>query len=144
MIDKIFIEEKINLITRDLSRLEVFSAFTISQMAEDYVKYGALKNMLMEIIGRAIDVNQHLLAELSDAKTEVPKSYKETFLALAGLNILPKDFAQKIADSAGFRNAIVHEYNNLDKNIVYRTVGEAIEQYAKYCGFILKFLEGQK
>lgn len=144
MIDKIFIEEKINLITRDLSRLKVFSDFTISQMAEDYVKYGALKNMLMEIIGRAIDINQHLLAELSDVKTEIPKSYKETFLALSDLNVLPKDFAQKIAESAGFRNAIVHEYNNLDKNIVYKTVGEAIDQYAQYCDYVLKFLEKQK
>lgn len=144
MIDKRFIEEKINLITRDLSRLEVFSDFTISQMAKDYIKYGALKNMLMEIIGRAIDVNQHLLSELSDTKTEIPKSYKETFLALSDLHIFPKDFAQKIAESAGFRNAIVHEYNNLDKNIVYGTVGEAINQYARYCDYILKFLEKYK
>jgi len=121
MIDKRFIEEKVNLITRDLSRLSTFSAFTISQMAEDYMKYGALKNMLMEIIGRAIDINQHLLSELSETKAEIPKSYKETFLALAKLGVVPVDFAQKISKSAGFRNAIVHEYNNLDKNIVYRT-----------------------
>ena len=39
---------------------------------------------------------------------------------------------------------IVHEYNNLDQNIVYRTVGEAIDQYTKYCDYILKFLERQK
>lgn len=144
MIDKEFIEEKINLITRDLSRLDIFSNFTISQMAEDFIKYGALKNMLMEIIGRALDVNEHLISELSDPKIEAPKNYKETFLFLKNLKILPEDFADEISKSAGFRNAIVHEYNNLDKNIVYRTVGEAIDQYTRYCDYILKFLEGTK
>ena len=144
MVDKEFIEEKINLITRDLSRLDIFSSFTISQMAEDFIKYGALKNMLMEIIGRALDINEHIISELSDPKIEAPKNYKETFLFLKNLKILPEGFADEISKSAGFRNAIVHEYNNLDKNIVYKTVGEAIYQYAKYCDYILKFLESQK
>ena len=144
MVDKEFIEEKINLITRDLSRLDIFSSFTISQVAEDFIKYGALKNMLMEIIGRALDINEHIISELSDPKIEAPKNYKETFLFLKNLKILPEGFADEISKSAGFRNAIVHEYNNLDKNIVYKTVGEAIYQYAKYCDYILKFLESQK
>mgnify|MGYP001591099290 FL=1 len=144
MVDKEFIEEKINLITRDLSRLNVFSDFTISQMAEDFIKYGALKNMLMEIIGRALDINEHLISELADSKIEAPKNYKETFLFLKNLKILPEDFADEISKSAGFRNAIVHEYNNLDQNIVYRTVGEAIYQYTKYCDYVLKFMESQK
>ena len=59
----------------------------------------------------------------------------------AEIKILPEDFAKEISKSAGFRNAIVHEYNNLDKNQVYKTIDEAIKQYTKYCDYILKFLE---
>ena len=40
----------------------MFSDFTISQMAEDFIKYGALKNILMEIIGRALGINEHLIS----------------------------------------------------------------------------------
>lgn len=144
MINKLFIEEKSNLIQRDLSRLKKFSDFTIAEMAQDFIKYGALKNMLMEIIGRAIDINEHLIANLGTPEMDVPKSYEGTFLAMAGLGILPEDFAKKISKSAGFRNAIVHEYNNIDKGIVYKSVGEAIDQYAKYCEYILDFLEKNK
>jgi len=64
MIDREFILEKINLITRDLKRLEVFSDLSIDQIAKDFIKFAALKNILMETIGRAIDVNQHLISEL--------------------------------------------------------------------------------
>lgn len=140
MINKLFIEEKSNLIQRDLSRLKKFSDFTIAEMAKDYIKYGALKNILMEIIGRAIDINEHLIANFGIPEMDVPKSYEGTFLAMAELDILPEEFAKKIAKSAGFRNAIVHEYNNLDKGIVYKSVGEAIDQYAKYCEYIVAFL----
>lgn len=141
MLDKEFIKEKINLITRDLERLKMFSSFTIGQMAEDFIKYAALKNILMEIIGRAIAVNEHLISELLKPGMEAPKTYRETFLMLIELNVLPKDFAEDISKSAGFRNAIVHEYNNLDKEIVYKTVGDAINQYSRYCSYIFDFIE---
>ena len=141
MIDKEFLKEKLNLITRDLERLKIFSDFTINQMAEDFIKYAALKNILMEIIGRAIDINEHLVSEMAQPDMEVPKTYRETFLLLGDLNILQRDFAGEISKSAGLRNAIVHEYNNLDENIIYKTVGEAINQYAKYCNYIFKFIE---
>ncbi|MCZ7621182.1 MAG: DUF86 domain-containing protein [Candidatus Kuenenia sp.] len=94
----------------------------------------------MEIIGRAIDINEHLISELARPDMEAPKTYRDTFLLLADLNVLQRDFAEEISKSAGFRNAIVHEYNNLDKSIIYKTVGDAINQYAKYCNYILKFI----
>lgn len=144
MIDKDFITEKINLISRDLKQLDEFSDSTISEVAADYVRYHALKNIMMEIIGRAIDINQHLAVEILTAEKETPKTYKDTFLVLADLKILPRDFAVEISKSAGFRNAIVHEYNNLDKSSVYKTVGQAIEQYAKYCRYILNFTDKAK
>ena len=128
MTDKEFVKEKISLITRDLERLREFSGFTISRMAEDFMRYAALKNILTEIIGRAIDVNGHLIGELAGPAMSAPKTYKETFLFLGDLDILPKDFAEEISRSAGFRNAIIHEYNNLDKGTIYRSVGDAIEQ----------------
>ena len=141
MIDREFIQEKINLITRDLKRLEVFSDLSIDQIAKDFIKFAALKNILMETIGRAIDINQHVISEMSGSETEAPKTYHETFILLGDLNILPKDFAEEISKSAGLRNVIVHEYNNLDKAIIYKKVGDAISQYIKYCDYVMKLMK---
>ncbi len=136
-----FIKRKIDSIQRDLIRLEEFKNFTIDEMAKDYIRYAALKNILMEIIGRGIDINEHIIANLQDNKNLAPYDYRETFLALSELKVLPNNFAKEIAKSAGFRNAIVHEYNNLDKEIIYKTVGEAIKQYSDYCGYVLTFIK---
>lgn len=141
MINKIFIERKIDLISRDLGQLKDFANMTFDEVAKDPVKYAAVKNFLMEIIGRGIDINNHLISELADPKKEIPKTYKETFIALGDLKILPTNFAETIAESAGFRNAIVHDYNNLDKQIIFETIGEAITQYFQYCRYILDFID---
>ncbi len=138
------INEKLNLITRDLERLKIFSNSTFQEIASDFIKFAAIKNILMEIIGRAIDINEHLLSTFLRSEMEVPKTYKGTFVALFDIKVLPKEFANEISKSAGFRNAIVHEYNNISENDIYGTIGEAIQQYTTYSEYILRFCEQVK
>ena len=140
MINKNFVIEKIKLITHGLEQLKSFENMTFGEVAGDYIKYSALKNILMETIGRAIDINEYLIGA-SEKNLPVPATYRDTFLALDQIGALPPEFAQEIAKSAGFRNAIVHEYNNLDKSAVYQTVGQAIDQYKAYCGYIMKYID---
>jgi len=141
MLDKDFIKIKIEYIQRDLNRLEPMAKLTINEVAQNDIQYAALKNFLMEIIGRAIDINEHIIAEKGSEKLKAPLKYRETFLNLGEMGVLPEDFAREIAKSAGFRNAIVHNYNNIDKYIVYKSVRDAISQYAQYCNYILNFIK---
>jgi len=140
MLDSELIQRKVNLIREDLIKLEDFKKLSFDKLAKDWLKWNALEHIFMKIIGRGIDINEHLIAELGGPGTKAPRDYRETFLGLVELKVLPQEFAQEIAKSAGFRNAIVHEYNEIDKNVVYRTVGEAIKQYTEYCQYILNFL----
>ena len=134
----------IKLIQEDLKRLEQFSKFTFDEMANDWIRWSVLEWTLVKIIGRAIDINHHLLAELAGKDYPPPKDYKESFLFLPRINALPQDFINRIAESAGFRNKVIHEYNEIDKSMVFQTVGEAIEQYLLYCKYILEFLDQEK
>ena len=140
MLDSELIQRKVNLIREDLIKLEDFKKLSLDKLSKDWLKWNALEHIFMKIIGRGIDINEHLIAELGGPGTKAPRDYRETFLGLVELKVLPQEFAQEIAKSAGFRNAIVHEYNEIDKNVVYRTVGEAIKQYTEYCQYILNFL----
>lgn len=141
MIDEVFLVHKTELVREGLEKLKVFKNKTFNEVAKDWMSYHAVKNILMEIIGRAIDINQHLIVELSTPKTEAPLDYRQTFLKLSDLKILPKEFAEKISLSAGFRNAIVHGYNKLNEQTIYQSIGDAISQYGQYCKFIFDFLE---
>jgi uncharacterized protein YutE (UPF0331/DUF86 family) len=141
MLDKEFIKTKIELIQSDLEKLGELKGYTINEIAADFYKLNTLELLLVKIIGRAVDVNSHIIAEEGDLKKRAPASSRETFLRLGEMKIFPEDFAETIADSASFRNKIIHEYNELNKKKVYDTVDEALEQYTKYCKYVLDYIK---
>ncbi|MBI4050403.1 MAG: DUF86 domain-containing protein [Candidatus Doudnabacteria bacterium] len=139
MLNKDFVLRKIKLIQEDLARLEPLGRFSLAELTKDPVKYAATERLLERIVTRAIDVNRHLLAELGEG-SETVRTYEDTFLALAGLSVYSREFAKKIAPSAGLRNILVHEYDNVDVEKIRISAGEALKQYAEYCKFLLDFL----
>jgi uncharacterized protein YutE (UPF0331/DUF86 family) len=142
MLNKDFIFRKIKLIQEDLARLEPLGHLAFNELAKDSVSYAATERMLERIVTRAIDLNRHVIAELGVGNEKV-RTYEETFSALAVLGVYPPDFAALIAPSAGLRNILVHEYDEIDPKKVYVSVGKALEQYSRYCDFLLKFLDKQ-
>jgi len=139
-IDIHFVRRKIKLIQEDLSELDNLAHYSFDEITEDHIKLLAVERLLEKIIMRAIDINQHMIAELGRGDERV-RSYEDTFHILSQLGIYGEEFAKQIAPSAGLRNRLVHEYNNTRQDIIYKSVSEAVEQYVKYCDSILKFIE---
>ena len=144
MLRRDFIFRKISLIQDDLVKLGTFAHFTLNEIVSDFVKQAAVERLLERIITRAIDVNQHLIAELPKKEISPPKDYRETFLILSELNVYPKEFGESVAKSVGTRNVLVHEYVNIDQRLVYGSIGDCLKDYSTYVDFVLKFLDTQK
>lgn len=140
MLNKDFIIRKIKLIQEELVHLKKFSEYTFDEIVKDYQKLAMIERFLEKTIIRAIDINQHIISELGDGTEEV-RGYEDTFLILPKLGVYSEDFAKKISPSAGLRNRLVHEYDKLDYEIVYKSVGEVLKDYAKYCKDVLQFIE---
>jgi uncharacterized protein YutE (UPF0331/DUF86 family) len=139
-IDIHFVRRKIKLIQEDLSELDSLAHYSFDEISKDHIKYLAVERLLEKIIMRAIDINHHMIAELGRGDEQV-RGYEDTFYILSQLGIYGEEFAKQIAPSAGLRNRLVHEYNNTRQDIIYKSVGEAVAQYVKYCDSILKFIE---
>ena len=144
MINRDLVKEKIDLIQIELSRLEEFKQFSFQEIVKDFKKQAIVERLLERIINRGVDINQHLIAELSTEKTETPRDYKETFLKLAEFNIYPEDFAGQISKSVGTRNILVHEYDKIDYSKIYSSISDCLKDYYLYCDYILKFLDSLK
>lgn len=140
MLDRDLIQRKIKLILEDLDRLRGYKDYSFDEIARDFVKEAVIERLLEKVITRAIDVNQHIISELGKG-TEKIRGYEDTFHALSEFEIYDKEFAARIARSAGLRNRLVHEYNDTDPTIIFASVGDALKQYAYYCEAILKFVE---
>ena len=141
MVNKEFTKSKIELIQKELINLEKLSHYDLQEIMGDFLKQNTLERILEKIIMRAIDINQHLIAELSEKEIESPKSYKETFIKLVELEIYPREFAENISKSVGTRNILIHEYDAIDYSRIYSCVKDCLRDYEKYCEYILKSLE---
>ena len=140
MLNKDLIQRKIALIQDELLRLTEFENLTIEEASKDYKSQAIVERLLERVIGRALDINQHIIAEMG-VRLESIKKYRETFIKLSDLGVYPIEFAEKIAPCAGFRNALIHEYNNLDKEIVRKSIKLAIQEFNDYSKYILAFIE---
>ncbi|MBI4135173.1 DUF86 domain-containing protein [Candidatus Uhrbacteria bacterium] len=139
MLDHDLIFRKVKFIQEDLSRLEPMAEYSFNQIAKDQVKYDAVERRLERIVTRAIDINRHVIAELGKGN-ESARTYEDTFLRLVDFGVYPEKFAKEIAPSAGLRNILVHEYDEVDPKLVFQSMGKALYQYAKYCDYLLKLL----
>lgn len=140
MLDRDLIQRKVKLILEDLDRLREYKSYSFDEIASDFVKEAVIERLLEKVITRAIDINQHTLSELGKGEEKI-RGYEDTFHALSELGVYDKEFAARIARSAGLRNRLVHEYNDTDPAIIFASLGDALKQYAHYCEAILKFVE---
>ena len=143
MLDKEFIKRKLYLNQQELERLRAFENLTIDEIAKDPMKHAACERFLERLIGRAIDINQHIIGEKGNVTLTVLK-YRDTFLCLADMGVYPKEFAERIAPSAGPRNALVRDYNNVDQELLQKSIGEAIQEFNEYGKYILEYVEREK
>ncbi|MFH1245372.1 MAG: DUF86 domain-containing protein [Candidatus Omnitrophota bacterium] len=143
MIDQELLQRKIALIEDDLQHLLPFEKLKIKEIDRDFTTQAVVERVLERVIGRALDINQHIIAE-KGLHLERIAAYRDTFLRLVDLGVYPRDFAEKISASAGLRNVLVHEYNNINPVILQQSIGQAIKEFNEYTRYILVFLDRQK
>lgn len=141
MINENFIKRKVALIQNELVHLVPLKDRTFEELGKNFMEQAAVERILERIINRAIDINQHIIAESSGLETEPPLDYKETFTHLVNFKIYDKNFAENISRSVGTRNKLAHEYDKMNKEKIYTSVRDCLEDYTKYCEYIINFLQ---
>lgn len=138
-----FVLRKLQLITDDLAHLAAYRDIGHEELVGNPIILAAVERLLERIVMRAIDVNRHLLLELSVGEEErsTRLSYRDTFLLLVGLGVLPNELADQIAPSAGLRNILAHDYKDADRRIVHAAIATCVDQYARYVKQVGQFLE---
>jgi uncharacterized protein YutE (UPF0331/DUF86 family) len=89
-------------------------------------KHYEIERILELLIINASDIVFHLIAARNEP---VPASYKAAFLRAGELKILSKKLSKNLALSAGLRNILVHEYEEIDYKIVHKSIPAAIRDF---------------
>lgn len=138
MINKEIIKRKIDDIQSCYSKIEKLLVNEDEKILRDDTILAALERHFQKMVDAAVDINMHLIAE-SGLKTA--DDYQGTFSIIAEARMLPVDFALKIAPSVGMRNAIVHQYGDVNKKLMIGYIRNGFSQYVEYVKLIDDFLK---
>lgn len=142
MVRREFVTRKLHLIADDLEWLVRFKDDSLESLKSDELKLAAVERILERIVMRAIDINEHLISELGTGEGKSTRlTYRDTFLFLTGLGVYSKEFSEQIARSAGLRNILVHDYNDVDRKIVHASIRHCLQDYHKYVESVHIFLD---
>jgi uncharacterized protein YutE (UPF0331/DUF86 family)/predicted nucleotidyltransferase len=137
MIDRELVNRKLSQMVEYLTALTPLQALSYADYLQQPLTRYAAERLLQLIVDTAVDINAHLIVELSGTP---PQDYYDSFLKAAQAGVLSVAFALSIAQSTGLRNRLVHQYEAIDHLIVHSAIATAITQYTEYCQHITTFL----
>ncbi|MDP2216301.1 MAG: DUF86 domain-containing protein [Methanolobus sp.] len=77
---------------------------------------------------------------LQEGEVHRPEIYRSVFLILGKNGIIPPEFAEFFSQAAGFRNVLVHIYEDIDMSILYMFLTERLDDFDEFAGYIAQYL----
>lgn len=137
MMDDIVLNKK-ERIERCIKQIRVYYALPAEMPFEaDYFKQDAIAVNLQRACEQCIDLANHAIRV---RKLGLPKESKESFRMLAQNGIIPRDLAADLEHMVGFRNILVHEYQNLDIRLLIDVIENHLDDLADFTNFIAQEL----
>lgn len=117
---------KKEFLARYLEDLKKYESYSFKEFMEDHY---AIERLLELLVTVSCDIIFHLLTEKGE---ETPLSYRTAFLRAGEISLFSNDLALRLAQAAGMRNILVHGYEEIDFDIVYQSIPQAIKDYSLF------------
>lgn len=128
-------------IANSVNALKSLQALTYEEFAREHVLHAATERDFQVAIQAALDIGSIILAEQAVQPAE---SYKDVFLKLAQIGVLPQDFAARMVRMAQFRNVLVHLYLEVDLQRVYHYLQHHLDDLETFIRYIGEYLSKQQ
>lgn len=132
-------EKQLQMLDKYLEILKQLSRLNPVEFTEDPRNYGSAERFLQLAIETTLNIGNHII---STYNFEAPQDYSDIFLILGKHNVLPKEFADELANMARFRNRLVHVYWEVDISRVYNIIQTKLGDFEDFKRYILAFLCG--
>ncbi len=102
---------------------------------EDYLRQDAIAINLQRVCEQSIDLANHTI---KTKKLGLPKESRESFQLLAKHKVIPAGLAVKLQKMVGFRNVLVHEYQQLDIGLMIDIIENRLTDLIDYTNLICR------
>ncbi len=125
---------KLSAIDEYLKQIREFSDITIDNYRSDWRTQRIVERTLQIMIETCADVANHII---SDRNMRIPTSYSDTFKVLLENNAIDKDLFSVMERMAKFRNIVVHQYEEVDAEIVIIILRKHLDDFSRFKEAIL-------
>ena len=119
---------KAAIIERCLRRMQ--QEYAADPSLENYTHLDALVLNIERACQAAIDLAMHVVSE---SHLGVPQSSAEAFILLQKADRLEAGLAQRMTNMAGFRNIVIHQYQDLDTDVVHHIMQHGWRDLVAFC-----------
>ena len=136
MTDRDLVAKKLARIATCLHQLRTLA--DVDRLREDVREERFVEHTLQIAIQSALDVASHIA---SDERLGEPETNRALFQLLARTGAISTDLARRLADMAGFRNVLVHGYDDVRIEIVEDVARNHLGDLDEFVAGVSRYLE---
>lgn len=136
--DPDIIKNKLESLHRCLSRIKTHTPASVSELEDNIDAQDIIILNLERTVQLCVDIGSHILTDVSANAVDTMAS---VFTELAKNKIISNELSLNLARAVGFRNIAVHEYSELDWNIVYAIITRHLDDFYEFGRIVLGFLK---
>lgn len=137
MVDRAIISRKVSYIEEHLRRIKELPLTSLDVFKKDTNIQDILLFNLTQAIQNCIDIAAHIV---SDEGWGVPGTQSEMFDILAEQGVISRELGERLITVVGFRNRVIHEYEKLNLDIVYKVWQERIKDIEEFAFAVVERL----
>lgn len=137
MVDKAVVLRKLSELETYLKQIREYSGITLSEYQGDWKTQRIVERTLQMMIETCVDIAGHIV---SDKGMRAPTGYADTFRVLLESKIISPDLCRSMEKMTKFRNVVVHQYEQVDGEIVIAILNRYLNDFERCREAILAYL----
>lgn len=127
--DPVVFNEKLESLRKCVNRIEAKRAPSVAALREDLDRQDILALNLTRAVQICVDIATHALSETEET---VPTTMGEAFDSLEHLGWIDSNLKSRLQAAVGFRNVAVHNYQQINWDIVQAITWQHLEDFRAF------------
>lgn len=137
MVRSEIIRKRLNKVDEYLLVLKGMQSYSIDEFISDPEHYGSAERFLHLTIEAFLDMGNHVIADdglgVVNWYSDIPKNFLEK-------SLISPQLSERWTRMIGFRNTLVHEYIDIDRNIVFDVLQNDLGDFEKLRRIFAQYL----
>ena len=122
------VSDKIVEIEKYLSELEEIAPMSLEEYLVKFEKRLACERAFEKIVEA---INDLAILFIKEKKLPIPSEDIKAFEVLSEKNFIPQNLAQRLKEAKGMRNVLIHQYREVNNELVFEAIDKEILKDAK-------------